>query len=126
MKESNTENIASLEDLFSSIESNGGTIKYTYDCDGSVDSLFVYTTDMKRKFINSNPFSIQMDTTFNIDKGRYKLVALCYLDVHSNKSEIAAFALIAQESDPNFTFVLSEFKKLNNTRNDYIFLVDKD
>ena len=39
--------------------------------------------------------------------------------------EIAAVALIDNEGESNFTFVLSEFKKLNQ-RDDYIFLVNKD
>ena len=79
------------------MENDGGTVRWTYDTDESIDSLFLCSAEMKKKFTECNPFVIQMDTTFNVEKGRYKLVAFCYLDSHSNKSEIAAFALIAQE-----------------------------
>ena len=66
-----------------------------------------------------------MDTTFNIEEGKYKLVAFCYLDLTSDRTEVAAFALVAAEGESNFNFVLTELKSLNE-RNDYIFLVDKD
>ena len=69
---------------------------------------------MKRKFIEHNPLSIQMDTTFNIEKGKYRLVAFCYLDVPSNKTEVAAFALVANEGEGNFNFILSELRALND------------
>lgn len=114
-----------LEDCLESIDSNGGTVKYTYDASGCVDALFISSGKMKQKFKEHNPLSIQMDTTFNIEEGKYKLVAFCYLDMQSNKTEIAAFALIANESESNFYFILQELKSLND-REDYIFLVDKD
>ena len=115
-------NRKSLQEFLSSMDEEG----WTFDTDDSVDSLFLSSVAMQKKFVDCNPFVIQMDTTFNVEKGRYKLVAFCYLDSHSNKTEISAIALIANESDCHFTFILSEFKKLNNNRNDYIFLVDKD
>ena len=95
------------------------------DADGSVDAMFLSSANMRKKFVESNPFVIQMDTTFSIEKGRYKLVAFCYLDLSSDKTEIAGFGLISSENDTNFNFVLSHFKLLNN-KDDYIFLVDKD
>ena len=79
---------------------------------------------MKKKFVEHNPFSIQMDTTLIIAEGKYKLVAFCYLDLTSHKTEVAAFALMSAEGEGNFNFVLIELKRLNE-RNDYIFLVDK-
>ena len=125
LREESAQNVSSVEEFLNTVSSEGGTVRWTYDVDESVDSLFITSHDMKRKFIDSNPYVIQMDTTFNIEKGRYKLVAFCYLDSHSNKTEIGAFGLIASESESNFNFILSQFKALNN-RNDYIFLVDKD
>ena len=68
---------------------------------------------MKKKIVEHNPFSIQMDTTFNIDQGKYKLVAFCYLDMPSNKTEIAAIALVASEGEGNFNFILNELRMLN-------------
>ena len=77
---------------------------------------------MMKKFVEHNPFSIQMDTTLIIEEGKYKLVAFCYLDLTSHKTEVAA--LMSAEGEGNFNFVLIELKRLNE-RNDYIFLVDK-
>ena len=114
-----------LQQCLESLDSDGGTVKFMYDGDGCVDSLFISSAKMKRKFVQHNPFSIQMDTTFNIEEGKYKLVAFCYLDLTSDRTEVAAFALVAAEGESNFNFVLSELKSLNE-RNDYIFLVDKD
>ena len=59
---------------------------------------------MKKKFVEHNPFSIQMDTTFNIEEGKYKLVAFCYLDVTSDRTEVAAFALVSAEGEANLNF----------------------
>ena len=115
-----------LEEYLESMDSEGGTVKFTYDTDGCVDSLFISSAAMKKKFAGVNPFSVQMDTTFNIEKAKYKLVAFCYLDVACNKTEVAALSIIANEGESNFNFILSELKALNNNRNDYIFLVDKD
>ena len=114
-----------LEEFMSEMHEEGGTIKFTYDSDGTVESLFLSSAKMKRKFIDINPFSVQLDTTFNVEEGRYKLVAFCYLDVPCNKTEVAAIAFIAGEGEANFNFIFIEFKALND-RNDYIFLVDKD
>lgn len=114
-----------LQECLDSIDSTGGTVKYTYDAEGCVDSLFISSAEMKKKFVEHNPFSIQMDTTFNIEEGKYKLVAFCYLDLTCDRTEVAAFALVSAEGEGNFNFVLTELKGLNQ-RDDYIFLVDKD
>ena len=123
--ETSTPHADALEECLESLDADGGTVKFTYDGEGCVDSLFISSAQMKRKFVKNNPFCIQMDTTFNIEEGKYKLVAFCYLDLTSNRTEVAAFALVAAEGEGNFNFVLSELKSLNQ-RNDYIFLVDKD
>ena len=65
---------------------------------------------------------IQKDTTFNVEKGDDKLVAFCYLNSTSNKTEISPLALIVNEGEGNFNFLLSKFKKETDN---YIFLVDK-
>ena len=62
---------------------------------------------MKKAVLAPCRNDVQMDTTCNVEKGRDKLVAFCYLN--SNKIEIAALALIANEGESNFSFVLSEF-----------------
>mgnify|MGYP001797378748 CR=1 FL=1 len=116
---------STLKDYLATMESEGGTIGCMYDVDESVDALFLSSANMRKKFVECNPYVIQMDTTFSIEKGRYKLVAFCYrLDLSSNKTENAGFRLISNERDNNFNFVLSNFKLLNS-REDYIFLVDK-
>ena len=65
LKEENLQNNSSLEELFSSIESNGGTVKWTYDCDDSVDSFVrVYRgneEEIRRlePLLNSNGHDVQ-------------------------------------------------------------------
>ena len=110
-----------LEKCLESLDSSGGTVKVTYDGEGAVDSLFISSVEMKKKFVQHNPFSIQMDTTFNIEEGKYKLLAFCYLDLTSDRTEVAAFTLVAAEGEANFRFVLSELKS-SNERNNYIVL----
>ena len=67
-----------------------------------------------------------MNTTFIIEKGCYNLAGFFfYQNSNSNKTEIAALALIANEGEINFNFVLSEIKKLKN-RDDFVILIDKD
>ena len=97
MTNESTPHSDALEECLESLDSDGGTVKFTYDGDGCVDSLFISSAEMKRKFVQHNPFSIQMDTTFNIEEGKYKLVAFCYLDLTSDRTEVAAFALVAAE-----------------------------
>ena len=68
LREENSQNSSSLEEFLASVETIGGTVKWTYDCDNAVDAFFLCTAEMKKKFTESNPFSILMDTTFNIRK----------------------------------------------------------
>ena len=103
-----------LEEFLSTMGDDRGTVKFTYDDEGAVDSLFLVSTKTKKKFVDLDLLSIQLDTTFNIEEGRYKLVAFCYHDVQCNKTEVAALAIISAEEDKNFTFIFTEFKNLND------------
>ena len=94
-------NNETIEEFLTNMESDGGTVQWTSDSDESVNAIFLCSAKMKKEFIASSPNVIQMDTTFNIEKGRYKLVAFCYLNSRSNKTEIAAVALIANEGESN-------------------------
>ena len=80
---------------------------------------------MKSAFRSANPPLIQMDTSFEFESARYKVAAFCYLDSNSDKTEIAAFAMMSQETAECFQFVLEEFSKIC-VRLDLIFLIDKD
>ena len=80
---------------------------------------------MKASLLKSDPPVIQMDTTFNIEKAQYKLTAFCYLNPLTDKTEVAALALVSTESEENFDFVLSCFRSLNPV-DEIVFLVDKD
>ena len=85
---------------------------------------FSFPLQMKKKFVEHNPFSIHMDTTFNIEEGKYKLVAFCYLDLTedltSDRTEIAAFALVAAEGGRQFQLCPVSAKRIAE-RTDYLF-----
>jgi hypothetical protein len=72
---------------------------------------------MKTAFRNNNPPVIQLDTSFNFDKALYKVAAFVYLDPNTNFSEIAAFALMSQESSSSFECILG-VKNLHSSGSD--------
>ena len=88
-------------------------------------ALFITSQKMKSAFRSCNPTLIQLDTSFEFEKARYKVAAFCYLDTNSDKTEIAAFALMSQESAECFGFVLGHFSQIC-IRQDLIFIIDKD
>ena len=68
---------------------------------------------------------VQLDTTFEIESARYKLMAVVYLNPTTNKSEVAFMALMCDEVYATVEFALKTFKSFCS-RNDLIFIVDKD
>ena len=125
LKSSDMEDKELFEQFLKDIEENGGEVEWTSDPDGTVKSLFVSSKTMKGSLLKSDPPVVQMDTTFNIDKAQYKLTAFCYLNPLTDKTEVAALALVSTESEENFDFVLSCFRSLNPV-DEIVFLVDKD
>ena len=115
----------SLENFLKHLEEEGGVINWVDDNDGNMKALFITSNKMKSAFKSANPPLIQMDTSFEFESARYKVAAFCYLDPNSDKTEIAAFSMMSQETAHCFQFVLDEFSKIC-VRQDLIFLIDKD
>ena len=103
----------------------GGIVEYLNNEDGDMKAMFFTSGKMMSAFRFQNPNVIQMDTSFEIENARYKLAAMCYLDTASDKTEIAAYALMSDETAESFEFVLKEFSKIC-VRQNLVFLVDKD
>ena len=68
-----------LEEYLESMEAAGGTVKFTYDTDGCVDSLFISSAEMKKKFADLNPFSIQVDTTSSRKENINLLISVIWM-----------------------------------------------
>ena len=124
-KESDEENHEALEKFLCDTEIDGGMIQWIDDKDGKAKALFITSRKMMSAFRASNPNLVQLDTSFNMDKARYKVAAFCYLDTNSDKSEIAAFGMISEESKICFEFILHHFSKIC-IRQDIMFIIDKD
>ena len=114
-----------FEIFLKSTEIEGGEIEWIDDKDGKMCSLFITSHKMKSAFRSANPTLIQLDTSFEFDKARYKVAAYCYLDTNSDKTEIAAFGMMAEESTKCFDFILYQFSKIC-VRQDLMFIIDKD
>ena len=57
------------------------------------------SSKMMNAFRSSNVLLVQLDTTFDLDKARYKLIAVVYLNPIINKSEVSFM-------NPNLTWSL--------------------
>ena len=114
-----------LEKFLESTELEGGEIEWRNDKNDEMQALFITSHKMKAAFRAANPTLIQLDTSFEFEKARYKVAAFCYLDTNSNKTEIAAFAMMSEESSTCFEFVLNHFSRIS-VRQDIIFIIDKD
>ena len=121
----NPETDEKLVNFLESTENDGGIIEWLTDDDGTMKSLFITSSKMKSAFRSSNPTLIQLDTSFEFEKARYKVAAFCYLDANSDKTEIAALGLLCQESESCFRFIFEQFAKIC-IRQDIIFITDKD
>ena len=77
------------------------------------------------RFFHPNPRLFKWTQHFEVEKGRYKLAAFCYLNLTTNEPEIAALSMMSDETRENYDFVLSKFKTMCR-RKDTIFHVDKD
>ena len=102
-----------------------GDVEWIDDKDGKMRALFITSRKMKSAFRACNPTLIQLDTSFEFDQARYKVAAFCYLDTNSDKTEIAAFAMMSEESAKCFDFILVHFSKIC-VRQDLMFIIDKD
>ena len=76
----------------------GGLVEHEEDPDGTVSTIFISTHKTKSAFVKSTPTVIQVDTSFGFDTARYEVLAFCYLNPRTKKSEIAAISFTSNES----------------------------
>ena len=112
-------------EFFEELESKGGDINWEEDPDGTIRCITFSSIKMKNAFKSSDTPLVQLDTTFSVEKARYKVMAIVYLNSATNKSEVAFMALLSDETKSNVTFALQSFKKICVQYN-LIFMVDKD
>ena len=108
----NEEQLEAFEKFLESTEIDGGEIEWINDLEDKMKALFITSRRMKSAFRSANPTVIQLDTSFEFDKTRYKVAAFCYLDPNSDRTEIAAFAMMSEESAVCFDFVLHHFSRI--------------
>ena len=99
---------SNYETFFEKIEDEGGEIDY--ELSGEINTLFIASKTMVNAFTSTDPPLMQIDTSFDVDKARYKIAAFCYLNLTINKTEIAAIAYTADETADSQTFQLSLHK----------------
>ena len=114
-----------FQDFFTNFEMEGGEVDWLEDPDKSVRCMTFASKKMKSAFQSSDPPLIQLDTTFEIEESRYKLMAAVYLNPTTNKSEVAFMALLCDETNDTVEFALKKFKQIC-LRGTLIFVVDKD
>ena len=68
---------------------------------------------------------VQLDTTIEIEATWYKLMAIVYLNMTTNKSEIAFMELMCDETNTTVECALRCLKSMC-LHEDLIFIVDKD
>ena len=112
MKTNNSDDDHNLEQFLQNIGEHGGDIDWIDDSDGSIKVMYISSKYMRNAFLSSEPPVVQMDTTFEVEKGRYELGAFCYLNPTINITEIAALSMMSDETRENYYFVLSKFKNL--------------
>ena len=114
-----------FNEFFTALEADGGQVDWLDDPDGSVRCMTFASSKMLKAFQSSDPPLIQLDTTFELEEARYKLMAAVYLNPTTNKSEVAFMALMSDETNISMEFALSRLKQIC-LRYTLIFIVDKD
>lgn len=100
-----------------------GTVHHLVDNTGQVAAAFFCTAIMRFHLIQSQPKLVQMDSTFGIDKNRYKISAVVYHNSATNLTEIGAIFFMNKETKENYRFVLNLFQEIFVPE---FFLADKD
>ena len=95
-----------LVDILTKVEEEGGIVEYGEDPDGTVCTIFITTHKMKSVFVKSTQTVIQVDTA------RYEVLAFCYLNPRTNKSEIAAISFTSNESKQNLIKCSKGFRRI--------------
>ena len=99
------EDDVNFEEFFEGIENEGGEVDWEEDPDGTVRCMTFASNKMKNAFRSSGVPLVQLDTTFEMEKARYKVLATVYLNPTTNKSEVAFLALLCDESKPNVEYL---------------------
>ena len=84
LKTNNFDDDHNLEQFLQNIDEHGGDIDWIDDSDGSIKVMYISSKNMRNAFLSSEPLVVQMDTTFEVEKGQYKLATFCYLLFESN------------------------------------------
>ena len=117
--------IDDFEGFLQDLESSGGIVDWKENDLGEVTTIFISTAGMKSAFCEAQPPLVQIDTTFHVGKGCYKLVGIAYLDPKTDSTAWAGFGLMDCETNVNFHHIFSELKKqIKNEKQ--LFLIDKD
>ena len=115
----------SLPEYLEKVEDDCEEVHLSNDSSGQVNAMFLATSKMLSAMRPSHPPLIQVDTSVDIDKVRYKIAAFCYLNATTNKSEIGAVPLLADEPAKHLDFIFKKFPDICVHRQ-WIFMVDKD
>ena len=124
-KTDNQEGDVDFEEFFTNVEEEGGFVDWEEDPDGTLKCMAFASSKMKEALRTSDPPLIQLDTTFEVEEARYKLMAAVYINPTTNKSEVGFMALMCDETQSSMEFALKSFRKLC-LRPVMIFIVDKD
>lgn len=100
-----------------------GTVHHLVDNTGKVAAAFFCTAQMQFHLVQCQPKLVQMDSTFGVDKNRYKVSAVVYHNSGTNLTEVGAIFFVNKETKENYRFVLQLFRELFVPE---YFLVDKD
>ena len=111
MKPSTDETLAMALECIQQVKHDGGVCKIR-EVDGKIQTIFVSSKKMLSNLDKHQPDLMQIDTTFNTNRQKYKLVLFVYPCRHSNKTRVAAYALLADERDDCVDFTLNEFKNI--------------
>ena len=97
--------------MLNEVIANGGTCEIRQEND-KIRAVFVATSSQKSNIEQHKPKLFQLDTTFGTNRQKYKLAVFVYPCRQSNKTRVAAFALLADERQENIEFMLRQFHAL--------------
>ena len=93
-KTDNQEGDVDFEEFFTNVEEEGGFVDWEEDPDGTLKCMAFASRKMKEASRTSDPPLIQLDTTFEVEEARYKLMAAVYINPTTNKSEVGFMAVL--------------------------------
>ena len=88
----------------------GGKITKKHDDNGTIVVLGIQTTHMANTLTTVQPWLFEIDTTHKTCEENYKLMAPVYLNVNTNKWDVAGLYFLATEELPNVEHAIDMFK----------------